>query len=350
MRLLFTSFLILAACSDTASKKPSSSSPDGGGGTITTGEELIVPVNDTRTFVKLASPPAVVTNADAWDLAFEGPDVFTSSGPSGPGSAMAFGPLDSIIFIGDTAPDVPFLSPDRTGGAFIRWYFYEGPPNHALFSRYHTFGVKDGDKLYKVQILSYYGKRDNAPVSALYSIRYAEVGKAAQVMENIDGTAVSSSTSPSECVDLGTGARTKLTPTEARASSAWHLCFRRQDISVNGELGGPRNVGAVDFDADKTAAETITEVVARTPESEAARFDAINADSFANQTLRGDRIVSAFSGLWTERGATPLKPGPSAWLVVGADGKSRYLVGFPRFDNATATSPGSVVMRVKAVQ
>ena len=141
-----------------------------------------------------------------------------------------------------------------------------------------------------------------------------------------------------------------LTAAEARASSAWHLCFRRQDISVNGEEGGPRGVGAIDFDADKTANEKFEDIVQLTPESELARFDAINAASFEGQTLRGDRIVSAFSGLWTERGSSPLAPGKFAWLVVGADGKKRYLVGFARFEGATATSPGTIVMRVKAAK
>jgi hypothetical protein len=91
-------------------------------------------------------------------------------------------------------------------------------------------------------------------------------------------------------------------------------------------------------------------VIDRTPESELARFDAITPASFANQTLRGDRVVSAFTGLWTERGIVPPAPRQVAWYVVGADGKSRYLVGFSRFEGATATSPGTVVLRVKAIQ
>ena len=119
---------------------------------------------------------------------------------------------------------------------------------------------------------------------------------------------------------------------------------------MNGEEGGPRGVGAIDFDADKTATETLPDVVERTSESELARFDAIDAASFEGHTLRGNRVVSAFSGLWTERGANPAAPRNFAWLVVGADGKKRYLVGFARFDGATATSPGTIVMRVKAVK
>ena len=219
------------------------------------------------------------------------------------------------------------------------------------------FGVRDGAKLYKVQVISYYGTRDGAPVSALYKIRYAEVLPTGSgpitLAENLDGTAggaTAPATEPSECIDLGTNQRIKLTPEAARASSAWHLCFRRQDISVNGEKGGPRNAAAVDFDADKTAAEKITDVIEKTPESEQAKFDSINAASFDGQDLRGDRIISGFTGLWTERGANPAKPGKFAWLVVGADAKSRYLVGFAGFTGATDKSPGTVEMRVKSVK
>ncbi len=359
---------LAAACSEevgpggksNVSVTPSSDAGEDPGAAFDTGEEVKVAVPATgRAYVKLASPPAVVTPADAktdkgWDLAFEGLDVYTNSGPSGSGSGLAFGPLDSIVFIGDIAPDVPFLTADKPGGAFIRWYFYAGAPSHALYSRYHVFGVKDGDKLYRVQVLSYYGKRDGAAVSALYRIRYGEVGQPAKEAVDLDGTAGGTTAgdpnAAAECIDLGTGTRTMLTPAQARTSSEWHLCFRRQDISVNGEEGGPRNVGAIDFDAEQTAAEKFEDIAAKSPESELARFDAVNAESFAGKTLRGDRVVSAFSGLWTKNGANPAAPGNFAWLVVGADGKKRYLVGFAGFEGATATSPGTVVMRVKAAK
>lgn len=367
--LAISAALALAvACSEEAGPRPGAQPGADGGEAdaaveFDTGESVKVAVPATgRVHVKLASPPAVVTPADprtdkGWDLAFEGLDVFTNSGPSGSGAASAFGPLDAVVFLGSTTPEVPFLTEDKTGGAFIRWYFYEGAPNHALYSRFHVFGVKEGDKLFKVQVLSYYGKRDGAPVSGLYQIRYAEVKPEgpgpAKLVENLDGTAGGAqggADAPSECLDLGTGARTMLAPAAARTSQAWHLCFRRQDISVNGELGGPRGVGAIDFEAEKTATEKITDVVERTPESELAKFDAVNAASFENKSLRGNRVVSAFSGLWTEDGVVPATPAKVAWVVVGADGKTRYLVGFAKIEGATGATPGTIEMRVKPTQ
>jgi hypothetical protein len=329
------------------------------GAEFTAGEELRIPVPDgQRVYVKLASPPAIVTPAapttdKVWDLAFEGLEVYTNSGPSGSGGASAFGPLDPIVFLADVAPETPFLSADRTGGAFLRWYAYDGGASHTLYSRYHVFGVKDGDTIYRVQILTYYGQRDGTLVSALYKIRYGVVGQPGKEATDLDATAGGTKAlpdAPIECIDLGTDKRMMLTPAAARTSRDWHLCFRREAIFVNGESGGPRNVGAIDLDAASTATEQVSDVAKKTAESEAARFDAVNAASFANQTFRGDRIVSAFTGLWLDRAATPPAPADSAWRVIGADGKTNYLVGFARFEGATATSPGTIVMRSKVVK
>lgn len=349
---------LVFACSEDVGKKnnasPSVTGSDAGdeGGTnaFDVGEELKVPVPEgQRTWVSLASPPSLKTAADAWDLAFEGYDVFTSSGPSGNGHASAFGPLDTITFLDNTSPQVPFLAADATGGAFIRWWFYSGSPDHVLYSRFHTYGVKDGSKLYRVQVLGYYGQRDNTAVPALYKIRYAEVGQPAKELDLIDGTGTDAN-APNDCVDLGTGVKVRHTPAEALTTSDWHLCFRRDNISVNGEKGGPRGVTAVDFNAANVATETLANVSALTPESEAPKFDAITAASFDGQPLRGDRVVSAFTPLWLEKNASPPAPAKVAWLVVGADGQKRYLVGFSRFEGATATTPGVVVMRVKKVE
>src|SRR5690242_13093290 len=128
--------LAFFACSDDAAKKSNDGAADAGddgaGVSFDSGEEVKVAVPASgRVYVRLASPPAVVTPADpktdkGWDVAFEGLDVYTNSGPSGPAVAQAFGPLDAVAFLDDTAPQVPFLTGDKTGGAFIRWWFYDG--------------------------------------------------------------------------------------------------------------------------------------------------------------------------------------------------------------------------------
>jgi hypothetical protein len=324
------------------------------------GEEVRVTVPATgRAFVKLASPSTAVTPGDpttdkTWDMAFGGVDAFTNSGPSGPGHAAAFGPLEGVVFLGDTVPDVPFVNSDVTGGAFANWFAYDQNA-HVIYSRFHVFGIKDGDKTYKVQVLDYYEHPDAGdPIGAKYRIRYAELGQPDKELADIDGTAggVNGGTAdaPSACLDLGTGQTTMLSEAQARTSSAWHLCFRRTNISVNGDAGGPRNVGAVDLDAAQTAGEKLSDITQKTPASELAQFDAVTSASFTNQTFRGDHVVSEFTGQWTDGSSGVLTPLQVAWLVVGADGSATYLVGFERFEGATATSLGTVVMRAKAVK
>jgi hypothetical protein len=359
----FTLLLPLAGCSEAPrdnTNKDAGPTPDGG----EQGKEISVPVPDEgRVFVKL-DPPAIATppgggaTSTDWDLAFEGFDVYTNSGPSGPGSGGAFGPLDAPVFLAGEAPQVPFLQRDATGGAFLDWSLYDGS-THALFSRYHVYGVRDGDKLWKVQILGYYGQAEGAPLSALYQLRYAEVSSgsvgATQTLMNVDGTAGGLSapaTAKSGCVDLGAGTQVALTPVEANGSSAWHLCFRRDKISVNGGLGGPRGVTAVDLDAGETAAETLEQIEAKTATSEAPRFDAVTYDKLTDPKLayHGDRIVSAFSDQWIDPAKRPLAPALAAWLVAAADGKAHHVLAFDSFTSSTDRSPGTVTLRVKAVK
>jgi hypothetical protein len=356
----------LGACSESVGQPNAGGSSSGDAGPdadpLSTGTEIQVPTSEgARVYVKLSSPPAIVTPADPknskdWDIAFQGADAFTNSGVSGSGQGAAFGPIDPVVFFDDKAPDVPFTSIDRTGGAFVRWWFYDGS-THGLYSRFHVYGVKDGAKQWKVQVEGYYTERDGTAVSALYQVRWAEVTDTGsgplQEVKGLDGTAGGTAGGPQapvECLDLGTGARTMLSDSAAHASSAWHLCFRREDISVNGDQGGPRGVTATDFDIANVATEKLADVQKKTPDSEKAHFDAVQAKDFVGPTFRGDGVVTAFTQLWTVRGSNPLTPRQDAWYVVGADGKSKYLVGFPRFEGATATSVGKVVMRVKTVK
>jgi hypothetical protein len=234
---------------------------------------------------------------------------------------------------------------------------YEGGANHTLWSRFHIYGIKDGTRQWKVQVITYYGVVMGAPVSAIYSIRWAEVTQSGsmptQTVTDLDGTAgfpMITDTSPNECIDLGTGMRVMLAPADQKTSMAWHLCFRRDKISVNGELGGPRGVTAADFDFDKSPTEVIDQVKLRTAATEQPRFDAITLADFSGKTFRGDRVISAYTELWIDRTKTPIAPRDAAFLSYAADGKRAFVVGFPKFEGAGADGPGTVVMRVKGVK
>jgi hypothetical protein len=323
-------------------------------------QQFEVSVPETgRVYLKLSPPSLVIpsdpANSPEWDLAFENFDVYTNSGPSGAGQAAAFGQVDISAFGDDAAPAVPFLSPDKAGGAFANWYAYDGQ-NHALYSRHHVYGVKNGERLWKAQILSYYSEQDNAPVSGLYQIRYAELGDEVGDTHTlqIDGTAgglSGSASSGSGCLDLASAAVRQITPEKARASQDWDLCFRRDSISVNGEAGGPRGVGAVDLQADQTSTEELAAIVEQSADSALVRFSDVSRASLASATFRGDHVVSAFeTGVWLHAEASPIAPARAAWLVREASGERQSLLAFSEFREPTASSPGTVVVHIKPVK
>lgn len=335
---------LLGACADSTI---ASSPVDAGGPDAETGPPPFeVPVTARETTYVALDGPRQVGAKDAWDLAFTGWDVFTNGGASGSGKGGAFGPHAPLVCATD-APAVPIVIRDSPGGAFTDWYAYDST-SHALYSRFHVYGVRDGSRTFKVQILSYYREVAGAPTSAVYRVRYAELGGPTRELTNVDATAGGSGgTGPSACVDLGTGTVVRHTQPEAAAANDWHLCFRRDTIAVNGEQGGPRGVVAVDADASETPKETLPVVSARTAATETGRFD---AETLADPALvfRGDRVRSAFSDVWFV--GEPRAPASACWVVLGADGVSRFALLFEGFSGATAASPGVVSLRARKFQ
>lgn len=329
----------------------------GGGDPFESGTLLQVPVEDARVYVDLDAV-AIVSESDPWDLAFEGAEVFTNGGASGPGSGACFGPNEASAFREDTVPaDIPFLIDDVSGGPFLDWYAYDGS-THQVYSRYHVFGVERGEERYKLQILSFYGEVEGAPVPAIYQLRSARVTDAGVeetvLHADIDGTAGGPDPAASEksgCIRLSTGARFQLTPGEAQASNDWDLCFRRDGVSLNGGTGGPVGVRAVDLKAAASAGETLADVMELTADSELAAFDAVDLAKLTDPALnyRTDGIVTAFTDKWLEPGADPLAPAAFAWLVAGSDGETPFFVGFESFEGATSEKVGRIALRVKAI-
>lgn len=324
--------------------------------------ELSIEVSATeRTFVKLATRE-VVTPSDPkdsteWDVAFVGYDVLTNGGISGSGAGAAFGPLDIAVFVFPDEPvDVPFWITDAPGGVFLRWYAYDGT-DHTLYSRYHVYGLRSGGRLYKLQVLGYYGEVQGAPVSALYQLRYAEVtadgSGETQEIHDLDATLDGrepSPDAPSGCFTLATGETTLLTPNQAKRSHDWDVCFQREAISVNGDLGGPGGVTGVDLEAPDLDGETIATVKKRTAAGEQAHFDGVDEVALSSPELeyRGDGVTTAFTGKWADLAVEPPAPKPStAFVVRSADGRSRYLVSFDSFQGATAETPGTLTLTIQ---
>jgi hypothetical protein len=331
-----------------------------GGADSGPGEVLRVPVSaDEPSFVNLDEPAVTEEESPGesteWELSFQGWNVTTNGGVSGPGKSWSFGPISYYYLEFPEDPiDAPLEVVDHPGGAFQNWYVYAD--DHGLYSRYHVYGVRTPRGLFKLQILGYRGEVEGTPVSALYRLRWAEVGEDGegelQELSNLDATANDDATNPDEpstCLVLATGEQLRLTPEEALDSKEWDLCFRRDAISVNGGAGGTGEVEAVDLDAAEMAAEDEDEesVIARTPTTELERLESTD---YARLTAPGveylpDGVVSGFTGRWYEAGDPPL-PSLDAWLVEGAEGLSSFLVAFDGFEDAGENGPGTVLLRI----
>lgn len=318
---------------------------------------------DSRTFVELSKPSLVELSGSgqdsiAWDVALQGRDVFTNGGVSGPGNCSAFGPLSAPTYLSDSAPDTPLLLKDRAGGALLDWYDYVGD-THLLYSRYHVYGLRDGERLYKLQILSYYADQLGAPISAHYHIRYSELlsdgsGKIREIA-GIDAGAGGSKVAdsePSACVELDSERISMLTPEQAAQSDSWHLCFRREAVAVNGGISGPRGIEAVDLQAAETPDETEAQIKARSAESELARFESVDSDRLNDDTLtwKADGVVTAFADRWLEAGSEPLALSETVWFVIAADGSGKYLLKFEDLSGDPAARPATLSLRAKSVR
>lgn len=347
----------------------SGSAGDGGGGTAGSAPlpgELVVVELEPGKRVHVDLDTASVVEADAgegliWDLAFEGWDVFTNSGPSGAGQASGFGPLglgDFTFPEKPTLPEFPFLSSDETGGAFLSWYAYDGS-SHVLYSRFHHYGIKSGDRTYKLQIEGYYGEVQGAPLSAVYQLRYADVTDGGtgtlQEIDNLNAIAggpAGDETAPSNCLVLATAEQLLLTQQEARASTAWDLCFRRDAISINGELGGPGTVSAVNLQELLLEEEELADVVDRTAENQLQAFLDVTLDDLNDPSLvyRGDRVVSIFSDAWLDFSLAEPQVAAASWVVLNADAERYHLVAFEPFAQPSANPPSLVRLRVRTVE
>ncbi|MCA9626992.1 MAG: HmuY family protein [Myxococcales bacterium] len=311
-----------------------------------------VDVPSDSAFVNLSA--AEVTAGDAapadWDLHFKGVDVYTNSGASGDGLGGAFGPLAWEVYFAGEYPEVPFIFTDEPSGAVGDWYAYDGA-THALYSRFHTYGIRSGDDFFKLQVLAYYGEVQGAPVSAVYSVRYAKVeaqhNHPTQAVEGIDATAgwpKVSDSQPSSCLRLSDGAILALTPSEAQQRTDWDVCFRRDNISINGDAGGPGGVTGVDLDADDDA--DVDQVKLRNAESTLASFDSLDWATLSDPSLkyRGDRVVSAFTDAWLDTSEPPLLADAS-WLVIDHAG-APFLLAFSQDEPA---DPGHLTLHLLAL-
>ncbi len=301
---------------------------------------LDLPTEPAYVQLSTAEVSAASASPSEWDLHFDGVEIYTNSGASGDGLGGAFGPLAWEAFFAGEYPEVPFLFTDEPSGALGDWYAYDGT-THSLYSRFHTYAIRSGDDFFKLQVLSYYGEVQGAPVSAVYSVRYAKVepqhNHPTQTVEALDATAgwpKVSDSQPSACLRLSDGAILTLTPAEAHQRPDWDFCFRRDNISINGGAGGPGDVTGVDLDsADQRDVDQVKQLTAS---GALAAFEAVAWPDLSDPALtyHGDRIVSAFSDAWLET-SNPVSPAQASWLVLDHAG-APYLLAFSQDEPAQA--------------
>ncbi len=322
---------------------------DGLPGTPTT---LAIGTN-SATFVDLSELGVVETERSAldWDLVFEGWRVFTNGGVSGPGRGAVFGPSDPLDLLFDTVPSVPLLQ-DKARGGLTDWFIYMGG---TVSSRMHIFGIQDGAKYWKLQVLSYYGQDTTTGMeaSALIELRYARMdddgASEVIVVEGLDATsggygAVDDTTAG--CLDLRTGESLLLDKEARQGSEEWHVCFQRTDAFVNGGLSGPGRVLAADLDRlSQIPLETEADA-----DAELARFEAVTLDELTDADVvygADDGISSIFEDNWVDAAGPNAEPLDASWIVRGADGLEHFALLFTGLQGATNESPGTVSLRVK---
>lgn len=132
-----------------------------------------------------------------------------------------------------------------------------------------------------------------------------------------------------------------VTPTpSAAASGAWDIAFSATTVTLNGGAAGPGGVSG--FCICQNAGATDTQVLAMTPDSELADFDAVTAVPTA--TFTTDALTPAITGWFTGSGAAAQADPSRTFLVRLADSVGYAKVHVTALQNPTATSPGVVTI------
>jgi hypothetical protein len=152
--------------------------PSTGAGFSATTTRTIV-LGATPVYLDLASGPVSATSA--WDLSLSGFEIRLNGGVSGTGGVGAV--IDETTAFSQITSQYASFAPaeayrsDSFGGVFVTspWYRYNitGTDNQ-IWPNFNVYLVKDGDTVYKVQIVSYYGPTGTSRQITLRTSRVAE--------------------------------------------------------------------------------------------------------------------------------------------------------------------------------
>lgn len=133
-----------------------------------------------------------------------------------------------------------------------------------------------------------------------------------------------------------------VTPTpSAGESAAWDVAFYATNVTLNGGAAGPGGVtGAC---VCQNAGATNAEVLAMTPESQRAAFDAVTAVP-AGATFIADVLAPAITGWFTGTGTSAAADPGKVFLVRLADSTAFAKVRVAALQGASATTAGRVTL------
>jgi hypothetical protein len=134
----------------------------------------------------------------------------------------------------------------------------------------------------------------------------------------------------------------QITPVpSASESTAWDIAFNSTSVTLNGGQAGPGGIQGACI--CQNVAATGTEVLAMTPESQKAAFDAVTSVP-ASVTWTSDVMTPAVSAFYTGTGTSAVADPTRVFLVRLSDSLSFAKVHVTALTSPTATSAGKVTL------
>lgn len=271
----------------------------------------------------------------SWDLKFSGWQILTNGGVSGEGMAGGV-PYANLTFEEIADKDIPpHVFSDEYGSVFTDWYVEDmSSERHFLNSTKHVYLIQTApERIYKMQILSYYGDVRGTPVSAMYKIQYQPIDGSEPVttVDNIDGTTGGIHAGGDAGYFSFEKGRLTLTDEQAKASAEWDLRFRRATIEPNGGRFGPGQVKA--FDTKQTDLARVTAAQMPPP------------PAFVDSALQP--VVKDWYVYGRDHSLTLNK---TAYVLRAADGKSWYKFQPTSLNGGGREGFGSLEFRYQAIR
>jgi len=132
-----------------------------------------------------------------------------------------------------------------------------------------------------------------------------------------------------------------VTPADPATSTDWDIAFNATKVMLNGGAAGPAGVSA--YCICQNAAATDAQVIAMTPESELADFDAVEAAAIPPAGLFvADTLLPAFKGWYTGTGAAATVAAGKTFLLRLNDDTSFAKVRVISLAGPSAANAGTV--------